>query len=789
MIAPRWIKALRDLWANKARTLVVVLAVAIGVCGVGSVLSAYTILTREMDTSFAATKPASAILTLRSVPKQTLEIAESHPGISVAEARGGVRGRIKTGPDTWRVIELFVVPDISRMRVSVVEPEAGRFKPGAAEIVLERSSLKLFDPGMGTDVTVRADGVERSLGYVGTVHDAGEAPAWMEGLLYGYIDVSTAESFGIEPLTQIRLRAEGQPTEAEIRELAYEVKREIGAAGAFVTRVEILKPGVHPHSSQMKTLLFLLEAFGMVALLLSCVMVASLVSSMMSRQVREIGAMKAIGATSWQVAGVYAAGVALLGLLAAMLGIPLAVAAGRGYARFAMGILNFDIVSDTIPLWVFAVQAAVGILTPLAVAALPIARGASVTVRSAVNDTGLTVGSRATARIEAMATRMRGLGRPSLLAVRNVVRRPARLALAVATLALGGAGFMAAMSAGASWTRTVDSAWDSWGWDLDAALSVRTDVKTVGAALAGVDGVDRLELWVRESAVAIRRDGTDGEAVTVFAEPSDSTVLDPQLLSGRWLQPSDDGSVVVTHMLAEREGVVVGDRVSLRMSDGSIAAWNVVGVVKEIGPPVAYVQRGALERQTGVTGGNLVRIVSESRDEDSVAALSAQVERAFHDASMPVAMSVSMLQRKQALVDHVFIFVSLLTIMSALIVLVGGLGLVSTTSVNVMDRIRELGVLQAIGATTSQVVRLFVVEGVVVSVLSWLVAVGLSVPLAGAISKTGGDIFIQAPIDPAYSFAGAVGWLVFVVVLGMVASAGPALRASRRAVRETLVYQ
>lgn len=790
MIAPRWRKTLRDLWANRARTLVVILAVAVGVAAVGAVLSAYTILTREMDASFAATKPASAVLTVPSATPEALAIARAHPGVADAQARGSARGRISTGADEWRAIQLFVIPDFRDMRFSLIAPEAGRFAPGSGEIVIERSSLQLYDPPLESDLTIRANGIERRLGYVGTVHDAGQAPAWMEGMLYGYVTAETAESFGIEPLTAIQLRAKGNPTEDGIRELAYDVKRELQAAGTPVVRVQALEPGVHPHTTQMRTVLFLLESFGVVALVLSSVLVAALVSSTLARQVREIGAMKAVGATSGQVAGVYAAGVVALGVLAVGLGIPLSVAGGRGYAAFAMSMLNFEIVNDSIPLWVFGVEIAVGIAMPLLVAAFPIVRGSAVTVREAVTDAGITAGSPLSARMEALVAGVRGLGRPALLAVRNTVRRPGRLALAVATLAVGGAGFMAAMSAGASWSRTVDTASQSWRWDLDIALAAPRPEADVRAALDGVEGVSRVELWRRLSSVVVREDGTDGEAVQMLAPPKDSRALRPEMLSGRWLEAGDADAAVLGHRLAEETGAGVGDRLVLRLPDGTETSWRVAGVVKEIAEPTAYVPAARVAKITGTAGsGELIRISGEKRDQASVSALSSGVERAMEAAGLPVAVSASTGQVRESIEAHIVIFVILVSIMSALIVIVGGLGLVSTMSVNVMERIRELGVMQAVGATTHQIVWIVVAEGVAVGLVSWFVALAISIPLAGAIARTGGAIFLQAPLTPAYSVTGAVVWLALAVGLSAAASAGPALRASRRAVRETLAYQ
>jgi putative ABC transport system permease protein len=58
----RWRKIVRDLWTNEMRTLMAILTISIGVFGMGSIMSAYAILTREIDANFMGTSPASARL-------------------------------------------------------------------------------------------------------------------------------------------------------------------------------------------------------------------------------------------------------------------------------------------------------------------------------------------------------------------------------------------------------------------------------------------------------------------------------------------------------------------------------------------------------------------------------------------------------------------------------------------------------------------------------------------------------------------------------------------------------
>ena len=67
MNSPRWKKILRDLQAARGRMAMMVIAIAVSIFGVGMILSAYTILSREMSANYLGTNPASAFIELDRV--------------------------------------------------------------------------------------------------------------------------------------------------------------------------------------------------------------------------------------------------------------------------------------------------------------------------------------------------------------------------------------------------------------------------------------------------------------------------------------------------------------------------------------------------------------------------------------------------------------------------------------------------------------------------------------------------------------------------------------------------
>ena len=132
---------------------------------------------------------------------------------------------------------------------------------------------------------------------------------------------------------------------------------------------------------------------------------------------------------------------------------------------------------------------------------------------------------------------------------------------------------------------------------------------------------------------------------------------------------------------------------------------------------------------------------------------------------------------------------NLLLAMSVLAGAVGSLGLMGSMSINVLERSKEIGVMRAIGARSSAIVGIFVVEGVILGLLSAAIAIPLSYPGARLFSDTLGNALFYAPLDFRYSTPGLFAWLGVIVALSALASLWPAWRAAGLSVRETLAYE
>lgn len=110
-------------------------------------------------------------------------------------------------------------------------------------------------------------------------------------------------------------------------------------------------------------------------------------------------------------------------------------------------------------------------------------------------------------------------------------------------------------------------------------------------------------------------------------------------------------------------------------------------------------------------------------------------------------------------------------------------------SINVLERVREIGIMRSIGASDWAILRLVIIEGLIIGMLSWLIGVALALPLSKVISDQIGLLMLDKALDFTYSLNGLLLWLVIASLLAAIASFLPARNASRLTVWEILAYE
>ena len=195
----------------------------------------------------------------------------------------------------------------------------------------------------------------------------------MENVVYGYITLDDARRSSAKSrvLNQLKFSSRGNALRRGAhRSVAADVQKQIesrGHRGAARRHAAAGKTSARGHHGDCCC--FRCRSFGLFVLVLSGVIVVNLLTAMMASQVRQIGVMKAIGGTRWQIARIYFGQALLLGIAAIAIAIPLGIAGSRALCRDMAVFLNFDINSFAVPIWVYLLVALVGLIVPLLAAA------------------------------------------------------------------------------------------------------------------------------------------------------------------------------------------------------------------------------------------------------------------------------------------------------------------------------------------------------------------------------------------------------------------------------------
>jgi putative ABC transport system permease protein len=306
MLSTRWRKVLRDLWGNKARTVLVILSIAVGVFAVGMIAGSQTSFSQGLNGAWTAAHPPGATLYTDLFDDELLWTVRKMEGVQEADGRRQAYVRFRTDPqaEQWRDIQLFAYPDYENIRVQQVWSERGDWPPPDKEVLIERASLAWMGVQVGDAIFVEApNGTLRELRVAGTAHDISMMDASWNDAAAGYINLETLSWFGLSrDFDELNLVIAGDATDREhVARVTAEVRDRVEKTGRTVYGTWLPTPGEHPAEEVVQPIIMLLGALGLLALLLSGFLVINTLQALLAQQVRQIGIMKAVGGRNGQI--------------------------------------------------------------------------------------------------------------------------------------------------------------------------------------------------------------------------------------------------------------------------------------------------------------------------------------------------------------------------------------------------------------------------------------------------------------------------------------------------------
>jgi putative ABC transport system permease protein len=638
--------------------------------------------------------------------------------------------------------------------------------------------------------------------------------------------------FGTGAVSRVDVRIGGDTTAGSV---ANELESRLTAEPYVVSSPDDLATSIRGSTVDFQATTALIAAL---ALFGGAFLIFNTLSMTVAERAREVGLLRAAGATRQQVNGLVLTQALAIGVAGSVLGVLLGtgLAALVAWSLRQAAVVPIDGPEPTAPGVVIAL--AVGVLVTLAAAIEPADRAGRIPPVEALRPVGVGLAVRARLRwlivvfvavaLVALAVWTVTLGSegavrwiavygvllaatlatPFLLgplgsvaalpfrlfapgAVRltrgALVRDRSRTTLTVGALTVGLA-MIVALGGMAQDARRAATAWIAGVVPGDViATSIRpvaTD-EPVGDDLAAAPGVARVSpMGAFEVAFrGLRLDATAVVGADLLADGRLSFTDGERTAALNALD--EGGSTVVPASAARSLGLRVGDEMAFPVGGGREVRLRVVGIVERTVPgrngESILVGWSDATDGFGVTGADAfaVRFTPTATAEDR-AGLAAVAEGDALEAN-PVDRIAGAVD---ATLGRVF---GLFDALALIAVVVAGLGIVNTLTMNVYERVREIGVLRAAGMTRPQVWRMVVVEagvlgvvGVILGCVTGLVAGQVMIGLAG-----GGGL--RLPFDPDWrTILAAAG---FGIAVAMLAAVWPARQAARVSIVRAVQFE
>lgn len=827
--------ALRNVLAHKARLLMTVLAVMLGVAFVSGTL----VFTDTLSNAFRSQSAKSyddVAVAVTAVPGQD---PNQPQGLS-EQTRQKIAGLDGVAKATGRVNGFAGVPDKSGKLIGAGWSNKGtNYAPGQDgkdsayaftsgegpvkddQIALDKETADKGGYQVGDQVRVATNGpVETyTLSGVFTTED-GAVNAGGSLVLF---DTATAQKLFFKPGHFLDVTVTGKPG-ADSGRILTEVKKVVGDTAEAQTGQALADRQAEDIEQGLGALNQMLLGFAGIALFVGIFLISNTFTMLVAQRTKELALMRAVGASRKQITRSVLAEAGLVGLVASLvgfgLGIGLAAALRSAMNAFGLKVPAGELVIGTTPL---VSALAVGILVTMLAAWLPGRRAAKIppvaamssvhavaTTKSLVvrNTIGAIVTALGAASIVVGAGKGGDDGRMliaggAFLALIGVIVLIPLLSRPVIALArpflkpFGVAGSLAGQNAVRNPRRTGATA-----SALAIGLTLVTGLSVLGATVGSA--VDRMTTDQVKADYMISMasgEGLNQAALDAVRTTPGLTAVSPQ--QAGWLQVKGD--------FKSASGVTPGDIekvLNLKVVDGSLGSLAKGEVAVEektadkqgwkVGTtlPVEFSDKKKGELKVGAVyeGSEFVsplvldaKILNAHDPKPYIPQILVKMDGGASDQAEKALMkalgdnpAMTVMDQKDIRDSFGGVINMLLNIMYGLLamaLIIAVLGVVNTLAMSVFERQQEIGMLRAIGLDRRRVKRMVRLEAVVISLFGAVVGIGLGSFLGWAIGET-----LKNSL-PDYALVlpwGRIGiFLLLAGLVGVLASLWPARSAAR----------
>ncbi len=341
------------------------------------------------------------------------------------------------------------------------------------------------------------------------------------------------------------------------------------------------------------------------------------------------------------------------------------------------------------------------------------------------------------------------------IAWRNIWRNGKRSAVILCAIAFGlWAGLIAGALTMGMLVQVIDSALSTSLSHIQIHAPGFLDHKEVDliihdgeAALAEISAKPEVEAAAGRAVVqGMASSASSGTGVVIYgidpAMESKVTSIHSLIKEGTYFETKKRNPVVVGAKLADKLDVRLGNKIVLTAQDwqGDInaGAFRIVGIYKTVNSMfdemTVFTQREDIDRLLGLNGGiheialNLVKV---ERLEVTAAALKSNYPKLNISGWGDLAPELEMMNDNSELYFAIYLVFILLALV---------FGITNTMLMSVLERVRELGVVMALGMKGGRIFSMIVLETILLTFIGGILGVAITIPTVAILEKTGIDL-------------------------------------------------
>lgn len=797
-------KSLADVLQRKGRTLLVVLAIFIGVAGL-------TCINMTEDTLFLAfsfsigsqANQPDMLLAVDTLDPALLPALRSVPDVKAVqyETTFATFWHIERAPG-YTSIKIISYPDLHHVPLTPFELVSGRY-PQAGEIVLEYGDTALQHVALGDQITVDTATGRTQLRVVGFARTQGVNPAVTDSA-QGYMSDVGIQQFAAFATpdhpnhpTRLHFIAVKVTTIRSVDATARELQNLLHAHHRTVQLTAFPASSILP-VQQFEGVFSLLRLLVLVAVSISSFLIFTTVTTLITEQTASIGTMKVLGGTRGQIMRSYLVTIGVYCVLATIPGLLVGCVGGFLLASLIAASVPIASGPFVLPPEIIPLALAAGCALPLLTALLPIWNGTRITIREALSAYGVYTGTGFQGQILAHF-HLPWLSQTVWLGLRSLFRKRWRVVLVLLMLSSAGMSFLIVQTVTTSINDSIRSTYNRLNADVEVDLE-HASFSTMRTQLQTLPNVQRVERYGTSGADTIW-----GRIVLWGFDP-DTQLYHYHLTGGRWLRQEDTNAILLSDDFAARSGIHIGYTLTLTGQSHQSATWSVVGTVQQPVDGIGQVGAAVLPVETlyrfmGIPDTEVadaaMRLLLHTEDHSQAAldqlidtiGARAQAAAASSDLGkgggiVNVFLMHNEILRNQRRWSGVY---GLLYGVALMIGLAGVLCLALELATAVLERQREIGILRSMGARSWRILQVFWVQGLVLSILAWLIGALLGVPLAYVFLYLFSRLVLPVTlvVDP-------LAFIVMLIVLLFIATVAcifPARRASKIRIVTMLRYE